>query len=212
LEDRLFYNGIGRPRACTPARSAPPRSPAGAARDAVHVLRAIDDDGDGTANGTPHAAAIYAALARHNIACGAAGDATNQNHTSCPGLNTPAAGGTTGDTQNGITWTSAGGNATRYFVLRNETSCDWGFTRIATVTAPTTTYSDTQVYNGVTYYYRIQSATANDSCAGVMSNCVTLTPCVSPGAPAITSITDNNLCAQDGIHVNYTAGFRRGEP
>ena len=79
-------------------------------------MRAIDDDGDGTANGTPHAAAIYAALARHNIACGAAGDATNQNHTSCPALAVPASSGTAGDTQNGLTWTSAGGK--RHAVFR----------------------------------------------------------------------------------------------
>ncbi|NOZ79559.1 MAG: PQQ-binding-like beta-propeller repeat protein [Acidobacteria bacterium] len=30
--------------------------------------------------------------------------------------------------------------------------------------------------------------------------------CTDPGQPVITSITDNSACAQDGVHVNYTAG------
>ena len=55
-------------------------------------------------------------------------------------------------------WTTGGANATRYFVFRNETGCSAGFTRIATVTAPTLTYTDTACYNGVTYYYRSKAA------------------------------------------------------
>ena len=78
-------------------------------------MRAIDDDGDGTANGTPHAGAIFSALADHNIACGAAGDPTNQNQTSCPTLGAPTV---TGEGQNNtaiLTWTAVA-NATRYAI------------------------------------------------------------------------------------------------
>ena len=55
-------------------------------------------------------------------------------------------------------------NATRYFVYRNNLGCDAGFTKVATVTAPTVTYTDNSVVNGVVYYYRIQAAAASDAC------------------------------------------------
>ena len=122
------------------------------------VMRAIDDDGDGVANGTPHAAAIFAALNRHGIACGASSDATNQNQTSCPSLTTPTPTATANGHQITLSWTTGGGSATRYLVFRNETSCNAGFTQVATVNAPTLTYTDTAVAQGLTYYYRIQSA------------------------------------------------------
>jgi len=49
-----------------------------------YTLRAADDcDGD-PSNGTPHGAAIFAALDRHDIAVGGAGDAANQDDTSLP--------------------------------------------------------------------------------------------------------------------------------
>ena len=182
LEDRLFYMSmptLGMMYTCTP-----PTSNGCGGGSLYTTMRAIDDDGDGTANGTPHAAAIFAALDRHNIACGAAGDATNQNHTSCPSQSTPTLDGTAGNAQNVLSWTTGGGSTTRYLVFRNETDCSAGFTRIATVSAPTLSYTDTLCSNGVTYYYRIQAATGNDSCVSPMSNCMALTPQAIP-APRI---------------------------
>ena len=90
-----------------------------------NVMRAIDDDGDGTANGTPHAGAIFSALADHNIACGTAGDPGNQNQTSCPSLGAPTM---TGEGQNNsavLTWTAVTG-ATRYAIYRSDIGCDAG--------------------------------------------------------------------------------------
>lgn len=49
-----------------------------------HTLRAADDCDGNLANGTPHGAAIFAALERHGIAVGAASDAANQNDTTMP--------------------------------------------------------------------------------------------------------------------------------
>jgi len=48
------------------------------------TLRAADDCDGNLANGTPNAAAIYAALASHGIAVGAASDAANQNDPTVP--------------------------------------------------------------------------------------------------------------------------------
>jgi len=175
LEDRLFYTGMPTSTNMYTCTGTTTKTSNGCGTGSLYnVMRSIDDDGDGTANGTPHAAAIFAALNRHGIACGAAGDPGNQNQTSCPALTTPTPSAIASNHQVTLNWSNGGVSATRYFVLRNETSCDAGFTRIATVTAPTLTYTDSTVVNGQTYYYRIQAATANDSCVSAMSNCVTV--------------------------------------
>jgi hypothetical protein len=176
LEDRLFYTGMPQATNMYTCTGSTTKVSDGCGAGSLYtVMRAIDDDGDGTANGTPHAAAIYAALGRHGIACGAATDTTNQNQTSCPSLTTPTLSATGNNFQTSLNWTSAGVNATRYFVLRNETSCTAGFTRIATVAAPTLDDTDNGVVHGATYFYRTQAATANDSCVSTMSNCATVT-------------------------------------
>jgi hypothetical protein len=176
LEDRLFYTGMPQSTNMYTCTGGTPKVSNGCGAGSLYtVMRAIDDDGDGTGNGTPHAAAIFAALNRHGIACGAVGDPTNQNQTSCPALTTPTLTATANSNQVNLSWTTGGASATRYFLFRNETDCGAGFTKIATVSAPTLTYTDTTVVHGLTYYYRVQAATANDSCVSPMSNCSTVT-------------------------------------
>ncbi len=195
LVDRLFYSSmpqLGNMYNCTPPSSN------GCGSGTLYTLfRAIDDDGDGTSNGTPHAACIYQALARHNIACGLPSDPQNQNQTSCPSLSTTFLSGTIGNNSVNLSWDSIP-NATRYLIFRNETSCDSGFTKIATVNAPSTSYTDTPLVNGITYYYRIQAATANDSCVSSMSNCVPLTP--QPCAGSVMAQKDFYNCS-DTVNV-----------
>ncbi len=174
LEDRLFYTGMPQSTNMYTCTVGMPTTSNGCGAGSLYtVMRAIDDDGDGVANGTPHAAAIFAALNRHNIACGLAGDPANQNQTSCPVLTTPTLSATATNSDITLNWTTGGINATRYFILRNETGCGAGFTRIATVAAPMLTFTDATVVRGSTYYYRVQAATANDSCVSSLSNCVT---------------------------------------
>jgi trimeric autotransporter adhesin len=175
LADRLFYAGMPSSSDMYTCTGAATKTSNGCGTGSLYsVMRTIDDDGDGTANGTPHAAAIFAALNRHGIACGAAADPTNQNQTSCPALTTPTLTATPTSHQVTLNWTSGGASATRYFVFRNETGCSAGFTLIHTVAAPTLTYTDTAVVHGTTYYYRVQAATANDSCVSAMSNCASV--------------------------------------
>lgn len=175
LEDRLFYTGMPDSTDMYTCTGTTTKTSNGCGTGSLYSrMRAIDDDGDGTANGTPHAAAIFAALNRHGIACGAVGDPANQNQTTCPVLTAPTLSATAANHQITLNWTSGGVAATRYFVMRNETGCGAGFTRIATVAAPTLTYTDSLVVHGQTYYYRIQAATANDSCVSAMGNCVTV--------------------------------------
>jgi hypothetical protein len=209
LEDRLFYTGMPQSTSMYTCTGGTPKTSNGCGAGSLYtVMRAIDDDGDGTANGTPHAAAIFAALDRHGIACGAAGDPANQNQTSCPPLTTPTLMATAGSHQVNLSWTSGGANATRYFVFRNETGCAAGFTRIATVAAPTLTYTDTAVVHGVTYYYRIQAATANDSCVSPMSDCGTVTVSLPPSQDFyVRDWTDSPASHDDGAEPSTHSNF-----
>ncbi len=141
------------------------------------TFRVIDDDDGNLANGTPHASAIFAAFNRHAIACTSV---VNTDSSACPSVGTPVLVGTAGSNSNSLSW-GAVTNASTYDVYRNESDCDAGFTRIATVTAPTASYVDSAAIDGLTYYYRIQAVGSNISCFSALSNCVTLTPYTPSG-------------------------------
>jgi subtilisin-like proprotein convertase family protein len=136
-------------------------------------LRTIDDDDGNLANGTPHAAAIFAAFNRHKIACGAVGDASNQNSTICPTIGGTVLTGTAGSSSAHLTWTPVSG-ASFYRILRNDQSCDAGSTIVDTVAG--TTFTDTGLANGLDRYYRVQPRGFNALCEGRVSNCQVVTP------------------------------------
>ncbi len=163
-----------------------------------------DDDNGNLSDGTPHAAAIYAAFNRHAVACSTGSHAS---YSTCPSLGQSTVSATIADTSVTLTWTPVT-NAATYDVYRNESSADAGYAKIATINAPSTSFTDTAVQNGITYYYRVLAVGSTSACFGAMSAAVNATPqpCTPPGAPSITGITDIDACAQSGIAVNYTAG------
>ncbi len=138
-------------------------------------LRVVDDDDGNLNNGTPHASAIYSAFARHNIACGLASDASNQNTSSCPTLQIPTLTARAGSGAATLTWDAVPG-ATNYLILRNEQGCDTAFTLIDTVTAPGTSYTDMDLPNGFQVYYAVQAQGSNTACESALSNCMAVTP------------------------------------
>ncbi len=190
LMDRLFW--LSHPSLDNMYTCSLPNSNGCTGDTLYNLFLAIDDDGDGVGNGTPHAAGIYAALARHNIACGAATDPQNQNHTSaaCVALTKPTNLTAIGQNNQVILQWNAVPNAKRYDVFRNETDCAAGFTRVASVAAPATTYTDNGVVNGITYYYRVQPYYDDPpNCTGSygpISDCTPATPvpCQMPGTPS----------------------------
>ncbi len=202
LMDRLFWTSHA---ALDDMYNCSPPSSSGCTGDTLYNLfMAIDDDGDGVGNGTPHAAAIFAALNRHNIACGSAADPQNKNQVSpaCLPLVKPQGLSAFGQNNQIILDWNAVPNATRYEILRNETDCQAGFTRVGTVDAPVTSYTDNGVVNGITYFYRVQPYYEDPpACTGTwgpISECVTAAPvpCQMPGAPAALSATpdgDNRI-------------------
>ncbi len=138
-----------------------------------HKLRLVDDDDGDLSNGTPHGAAIYAAFARHNIACGAASDPANQTYASCGPLSRPAivqASKTASSVR--VAWTGVPG-AARYRLYRSDLGCDRGQVIVATVNAPTTAYTDEGVPDSFTTFYRVQAFGPAEGCDSPVSTCET---------------------------------------
>jgi len=160
-------------------------------------LRTVDDDDGNLDNGTPHAAAIFAAFNRHAIACGSAADASNQSTTTCAPVGPTTLSATISNGAASLTWTPASA-ATAYRILRNETGCSASQTIVATVTG--TARAETDLVNGLTEYYRIQPIGINE-CEAAVSNCVAATP--QPFAGTITLSAPAFSCnGQIGVTVN----------
>jgi len=191
-----------------------PASDGCAATSWFSKLRAVDDDDGNLANGTPHAAAIFAAFDRHGIACGTAASPSNQSTTTCPPLGASTLNAQIGNGITSLNWTPVA-NAASYRVLRNEFGCAAGSTIVATTAA--TTFTDTGLANGFTEYYTIQAVGSNAACDGLVSNCQTATPqpfagfvnlgaasysCT--GAIGVTVIDGNIGGATTSVHLSST--------
>ncbi len=138
------------------------------------------------------------------IAVDSAGQSGNSNQASAtPTAGAPAApvnlNATAGNQQVGLSWTVSSG-ATSYNVLRSTTN-GGPYTQIATATS--TTYSDTSLTNGSTYYYVVTAVdTAGQS---GNSNQASATPTAAaptaPAAPANLSATAGN----QQVNLSWTA-------
>lgn len=138
-------------------------------------MRVADDDDGNLANGTPHAAALFAAFKRHNIACGAVGDANNQNHSSCPALAAPVVTRSVTPAGVALSWGSIVG-ATQYRVYRGELGCNRQQVPIASLPAGQTTYVDNSMDSDLVRQYRIEAFGASSACSSPVSNCVSAPP------------------------------------
>jgi hypothetical protein len=201
LVDRLFYSAM--PTLGTMYTCSAPTSSGCNGASLYNTLMALDDDGDGTANGTPHAASIFAALDRHNIACGTASDPENQNSSSCPALGATTVTGVGENDSAVLSWDPVPG-ATRYLVYRNDIDCNAGFVKVGEVAAPGLSFTDTNVANHIEYNYRIQPATDIDACAGPMSACeaVTPLPCQTSSEPTALATAPNG---DNSIFLSWTS-------
>lgn len=138
-------------------------------------MRVADDDDGDLANGTPHAAALFAAFRRHDIACGAVGDATNQNHSSCPALAAPVVARATAPEGIELSWAPVAG-ASEYRVYRGELGCDRQQVPIASLPAGQTTFVDDSADSVLVRQYRVQAFGAAPACASPVSDCVAAPP------------------------------------
>ncbi len=181
VASRLFFQGsgnIGTWHSCT-CGAGGSSSGCGATNGYMQWLTADDDNGNLT-DGTPHMTAIFNAFNRHAIAC-ANPAAVNSGCAAGPSA-APTLTLTPGNYQVALSWTAVAG-ATRYWVFRSEghAGCNYGKALIATVTG--TSFTDTQVANGRTYYYNVVAAGAAATCFGRASACLSATPTSGPATP-----------------------------
>jgi fibronectin type 3 domain-containing protein len=168
-----------------------------------------DDEGDGLANGTPHAAYINDAYVHHGNEEWAPGtttasvpnDAKNCNKPATPTVTLSQATDSASSTASvTISWTPVAG-ATSYSVLRTERRDDV-FLEIARVSG--TSVTDIGVDNGVTYYYRVQ-ANGGTGCFGVSSGGVQSISIAQP-EPSL-----NNVMINDSLAGNSDNNLDAGE-
>lgn len=197
IHERLFF--LSRPLV---ASYAPSRHQAmgGSAYDGYLV---VDDEGDGLANGTPHAAYINDAMVHHGMEeWGLPGGVpAGIDSANCDTLATPnvtLSPGIAGDGTPAVTvsWTEVAG-ASSYAILRNERRDDV-FLEVGRVDASTLSFTDVGVDNGVSYNYRVQ-ANADTPCYSVSSGGVRQVSLSLP-EPAVKSmnLTDSPQGNGDG--------------
>ncbi len=164
--NRLFYLGsgtIGAWHSCTCGSTS---TGCGATNGYMAWLAADDTNGN-ISDGTPHMTAIFNAYNRHGIACPTPARVNS-------GCTTPAAPAsltvTPGVGRNTLSWSAVAG-ATRYWVFRTEghAGCDLGKVKLASVT--TTSYVDTAVGPGRTYYYNVVTQASSAACFSKVSVC-----------------------------------------
>ena len=192
--NKLFYQGsgnVGAWHACTCGASS---SGCGATNGYMQWLTADDDNGN-LSDGTPHMTALFGAFNRHGIAC-ATPAAQNSGCGGGPSA-APTLTATAGNYQVALSWSSVAG-ATHYWVFRTEghAGCEFGKTRIADVTG--TSYTDTQVANGRTYYYNVVAAGASSACYGRASSCVNATPTAGVNPDFSLSCSPSSLSVAQG--------------
>jgi fibronectin type 3 domain-containing protein len=130
-------------------------------------------------------------------AANSAGDSILSNETSATPLSAPGTPtgltATRGNGQVGLSWTapaSNGGSAiTGYNIYRSTTS--GAETKVASPAGTGTTYTDTGLANGTTYYYKVTAV--NTVGESALSTEASATPATVPGAPAgLTATAGNN--------------------
>jgi len=147
-----------------------PDSDSCAASSWYQRMRVSDDDDADLSNGTPHAAELYAAFARHNIACGLPGDPENQSTSSCPTLATPSITVTDVSPEVEIAWTEIT-NADEYIVYRGDLGCNRQQVAVATLPSGTTSWVDDFTGSDLPRYYRVEAVGVNSVCRSAVSNC-----------------------------------------
>lgn len=121
--------------------------------------------------------------------------------------NTPVLSGIAGDKVNKLSWTvpNDGGTPITGYKVYRGTSAN-GETLLTTVSATTTSYNDTAVTNGTTYYYRV--AAVNKIGTSATSNEVALTPAVSAAPSAPRKLKARGT--QDGVTLTWWAPASQG--
>ncbi|MCP3982126.1 MAG: hypothetical protein GY716_22700 [bacterium] len=180
-----------------------PSSDSCAAGSWYQRMRVFDDDDGDPSNGTPHAAALFAAFARHNLACGNAGDADNQSTTSCRSLAKPVPAADETGPSPVLNWAAVPG-ASEYVLYRSDLGCNRQFVPIATVTGGQTSYVDSTPDPDLPRFYRVEAVGANPTCRSAVSDCEGIS-----GEPRLQLISHEMI--EQGLNINGNGFADPGE-
>ncbi len=145
------------------------------------VFRAVDDDNGNLNDGTPHSGAMFAAFNRHGIAC-TTDPGASTTFAGCTPSATPTLTLTPGSNSVSASWSNSGAGVV-YDVFRNESGCNAGFTKVSNDVAGTS-FADTGVANGTTYFYQVVAhPSGNEACGGAPTTCTSVTPAAAPCTP-----------------------------
>ena len=170
---------------------------------AFRVFRAIDDDNGNLNDGTPHGGAIAAAMNRHGIACTTDAGWNVTFAAVAPPAAPSLATITPGNNSASLSWSGSSGV---YDVYRNEAGCSAGFVKVANDVA-STSYSDSNVANGFTYFYQVTAQpSGNEAASSAPSSCLSVVPagaaCTPPAAPTGVTAT---AASSSQINLSWTA-------
>jgi hypothetical protein len=96
--------------------------------------------------------------------------------------------------QNNVSWTDVATTEDGYEIERSTNSLFGPFTRIATTTANTVSYSDVSVSANQTYYYRVRAYNAGGT-SGYSNTDYAITASSTPNTPSLTGITATGTAA-----------------
>jgi hypothetical protein len=210
--NKIFYQGSGNVGSWYTCTCSSVQNGCGASNGYMQWLAADDDNGN-LNDGTPHMTAIFNAFDRHGIACATPAPNNSGCNGQPNGTTGPTLTGTAGDSQVALSWTTVSG-ASRYWVMRTEGHAgpEFGKTRIADITG--TSFTDTAVANGRTYWYNVVAQGSSAACYSRVSNVEQETPAASANPdfsiscnPASLTTTQGGAAATSTCTVASTNGF-----
>ncbi|HEX4961262.1 MAG TPA: hypothetical protein VF173_10525 [Thermoanaerobaculia bacterium] len=163
------------------------------------TMRAVDDDDGNLTNGTPHSCNLFAAFNRHGIACTTDAGA-NTCFRGCTQPATPTVSLTPGNNSVAVSISGTG----VFDVFRNELGCNNGFIKVANDLSGTT-FTDTGVANGTTYFYQVVAQpSGNEACGSAPSTCLSVVPAASVTPDFTVSCAPASLTAAAGGNATST--------
>ncbi len=200
--NKLFYQGSGNVGAWHSCSCGSSANGCGSTNGYMQWLAADDDNGN-INDGTPHMTAIFNAYNRHGVAC----STPTPTNSGCSGQPNGSAGptlsATAGNYSVALSWTAVSG-ASRYWVMRTEghAGADFGRVKVAEVTG--TSYTDTQVANGRTYWYNIVAQGSSTDCYSRVGNTVQVTPEAPTNPDFSISCSPSSLTVTQGGNTTST--------
>ncbi|MEM7481009.1 MAG: hypothetical protein AAF481_07520 [Acidobacteriota bacterium] len=156
---------------------------------------AIDDDNGDLTDGTPHMQAIFDAYDRHGIAC----PTPTVQDAGCAGAPTvaPTVVANPSDRAVALSWAAIAG-ATSYRIYRTEGVFGCAFGKTIVGETSDLSFVDTNLGNGVEYFYTVAAKGAGETCISPLSACTSAIPTAGANMAVPGATTNAQVQSGDG--------------